>query len=442
MGIIAKVSAALQSLVGTMAEEVALDHPVVLRRRKFTTSTLAQTFIFGFLARPRASDEELAQMAALCGVAVTAQAVEQRFTPRLAGFLEALFRRASRQAIGSSKRLAPLLDRFAAVLVLDSSTVTLPDTLRGRFPGCGGSHGGGQAAMKLQVRWDLRSGAIDAIAIEPGRDCDYKTPLQSAPLPPGSLRIADLGYFDTEVLQRLSRRDIHWISRLQFGTSAFAPDGRRLPLLDWLARQPGPFVNRPLRIGAERRVPCRVVAWRAPEEVANRRRQKLIAEARAKDGRVPSRERLAWCDWTALVTDVGGDLLAPAEVAALYRARWQIELLFKRWKSLGLIAELAGSTEARQMVRLWSRLLATLAQHWLLLAAAWGDARRSLAKASEAIRRHIALVAVAIGDEARLTAEVERLALLLRSTARLNKRKRASTFELLNDPSRLDYSLT
>jgi hypothetical protein len=442
VGIIAKVSASLQALVGSMAEEVARDHPVVLRRRKFTTSTLAQTFIFGFLARPRASDEELAQMAALCGVAVTAQAVEQRSTDRLAGFLEALFRRATRQAIGSPKRLAPLLDRFAAVLILDSSTVTLPDALHGRFPGCGGSHGGGRAALKLQVRWDLRSGAIDAISIEPGRDCDYKSPLQSAPSPPGSLRIADLGYFDTEVLERLNRQGALWISRLQFGTAAFTPEGRRLPLLDWLARQPGPSVDRPILIGAERKVPCRVVAWRVPEEVANRRRQKLIAEARSKDGRVPSRERLAWCDWTILVTNVGDELLDPAEVAALYRARWQIELLFKRWKSLGLIAELAGSTEARQMVRLWSRLLATLVQHWLLLAGAWGDARCSLAKACEAIRRHIVLLVAPIGDATRLAAEIERLTVLLRSTARLNKRKRASTFELLNDPSRLEYGLT
>jgi hypothetical protein len=425
-----------------MAEEVARDHPVVLRRRKFTTSTLAQAFIFGFLARPRASDEELAQMAALCGAAVTAQAVGQRFTGRLADFLEALFRRAARQAIGSPKGLAPLLDRFAAVLILDSTAVTLPDACRARFPGCGGSHGGGRAALKLQVRWDLRSGALDALAVEPGRDCDYKTPLQSDRLPPGSLRIADLGYFDTGVLERLSRQDVHWISRLQFGTSAFAPDGRRLPLLDWLARQPGPSVDRPILIGAERRVPCRVVAWRVPQEVAGRRRQKLIAEARRKDGRVPSRERLSWCDWTILVTNAGEELLAPEEVAVLYRARWQIELLFKRWKSLGLIAELAGPTEARQMVRLWSRLLATLVQHWLVLSSAWGDARRSLAKACEAIRRHVMLLAASIGDAARLAAEIERLGVVLGSTARLNKRKKPSTFVLLNDPSRLEYGLT
>jgi hypothetical protein len=442
MPILAKVSASVQALFGTLADEVSRQHPVVLRRRKFTTATLAQTFVFGFLAKPHASDEELAQTAAICGVAVTTQAVEQRFTNRFARFLEALFRGAVRQAIGAQASLAGLLERFPAVLILDSSTVTLPDAVRERFRGCGGSHGSGQAALKLQVRWDLRSGALDAVAIESGRDCDDKTPLQADRLAPGSLRIADLGDFDTKVLERLDDQQALWISRLQFGTSVFGRDGQRLALLDWLAGQPGPFVDRRVRIGTERKVPCRVVAWRVPEEVANRRRQKLIAETRRKDGRVPSRERLAWCDWTILVTNVGEELLTPREVAILYRARWQIELLFKRWKSLGLIAELSGSTEARQMVRLWSRLLAVLVQHWVLVSVAWGEPRRSLAKACEAIRRHALLRVVSLGDSARLEGEIQRLADVLRTTARRNKRKTPSTFELLDDPSRLEYALT
>jgi hypothetical protein len=442
VAIIAKVSATVQALVGAMAEAVAEHHPVVLRRRKFTAATLARMFVFGFLADPDADDERLARTAALWGVAVTPQAVEQRFTDRAAGFLEALFRAASRQVVAGQVALAPLLERFPAVYLMDSSTVTLPDPLGDRFPGCGGSHGGGRAAMKIQVRWDLRRGALDAVAIEAGRDCDYKTPLQGDDLPPGSLRIADLGYFDTEVFQRLGRRGCSWISRLQFGTSAFTPDGRPLAPLPWLARQPGPFVDRPILVGAERRVACRVVAWRVPEEVANRRRQKLIAEARRKDGRVPSRERLAWCDWTILITNAPAGLLTPEEVAVLYRARWQVELLFKRWKSLGLIAELGGATAVRQMVRLWSRLLAVLLQHWLLLTTAWGDRRASLWKAWEAIRDHALLLAVEVDDRARLEAAIGRLAAVLTGTAKRDKRKKASTFELLEDPSRLEYFLT
>jgi hypothetical protein len=442
VGIIAKVSAAVQALFGDLAEDVAKGHPIILRRRRFTAATLAQTFTLGFLADPRADDERLAQVAAACGAAVTPQAIEQRHTPRLAAFLEALFRRASQHIVRSQESLAPLLTRFTAVLLLDSTTITLPDELRERFPGCGGSHGGGQAAMKLQVRWDLCSGALEAIAVEPGRDCDYKTPLQSAALPAGSLRITDLGYFDTAVFDRFNREGVSWISRLQYGTTVLTPGGQRLPLLDWLGKQPGPFVDRSVLMGGERKVACRIVAWRVPEEVANRRRQKLIAEARRKGGRAPSGERLAWCDWTILVSNVPADVLTAKEILVLYRARWQIELLFRRWKSLGLIADLSGSTAVRQVIRVWSRLLAVLVEHWLLLCTAWGDPRCSLARACKAIREQATMIAPAVGDATALVTAIDRLRRMLSVTAKQNKRKKPSTFELLNDPERLEYSLT
>lgn len=442
MGIVTRVASALQDLFGGMAEDAAKQSPVIRRRRKFTTATLAKTFVFGFLSNPRASDEELAQTAGLFGVHVTTQAVEQRFTPRLEAFLEALFREAAGRVIKAQKPLASILERFPAVYLLDSTSESLPDARRDRFRGCGGSHGGGQAAMKLQTLWELRHGALQAVRIEAGRDCDYKTSLQALPLTEGSLRMADLGYFDTAVLQAMAFTGIYFLSRLQYGTTVFSPDGQALPLLAWLARQGGPFVDAQVLVGTERKVACRVIAWRLPEEQANRRRQKLIAEARRKDGRVPSAERLAWCDWTILVTNAPEELLTPKEATVLYRARWQIERLFKRWKSLGLIAELVGSTVARQMIRVWSRLLAVMVQHWVMLSTAWGAARCSLDKVWKAIQDRAPLLARAVDDPARLEYELEQLRDTLETTAKQNKHKNPSTFELLNDPERLDYSLT
>ena len=87
MSIVTTIAHSLQSLLGPLAEEVARQVPVVQRRRKFSPATLAQTLIFGFLAKPHASDEELARTAAQCGVDVSPQAVEQRFTDTLAAFL-------------------------------------------------------------------------------------------------------------------------------------------------------------------------------------------------------------------------------------------------------------------------------------------------------------------------------------------------------------------
>lgn len=441
MPIVAQAAQAMQRLLIPCAEEVAARCGVIRRRRKFSAATLAQTLILGFLAKPNARDDELAQTAALCGVEVSAQAIEQRYSPELVAFLQGLLVRAMRQKLGSSKALTGLLERFSQVLLLDSTTITLPAELAASFPGCGGGHGGGEAAVKFHVQWDLRSGALTAIDPQPGRVCDAKSAPQTQALPAGTLRISDQGYFDTEVFVRYNTDGVYWLSRLLFGTAIFTPEGQSLALLPWLAQHSGPIVDQPILLGTKHRVACRLVACRLPEEVANRRRQKLIAATRRKDGRMPSAERLAWCDWTIWVSNVPAERLSPPEMAVLYRARWQVELLFKRWKSLGLVAQLSGSV-TRQLVQLWARLLAVVLHHWLLLACVWGELQGSLAKATSALQRHATLLIVSLNDHDALIAAIERLGAMIRKTATQNKRRHPSTFQLLDDPSLLDYSLT
>lgn len=438
MKIVTKVAGAVNTLFGKLADEAAEESGVIQRQRKFTARTLAQTFVLGFLAHPRASDEKLAQMAGVCGVCVTPQAVEQRFTPQLVAFLEALFRRSLTCAIRSVNGMAPLLERFTDVLLLDSSTITLPAAMADRFPGCGGSYGSGKAALKCQVQWSLKHGGLDAFVVEAGRNCDYKTLLQQAQLPKGALRIADLGYFDSEVFERFSRDGVFWLSRLHFGMKVFC-EGKPVALMRWLAAQDGP-VDRWVSLGNKQQLRCRLLAWRVPEEVANRRRQKLIENARRKGRRLPTAERLDWCHWTILVTNVPEEMLSPEEAAVLYRARWQIELLFKRWKSQGGIAELSGSTPERQMAKVWARLLAVIVEHWLLLTSVWGNARCSLAKACDAIRSKAILLASSLRSLRRISEAIETITRSMASTVRQNKRKCPSTFELLNDPSLLDYA--
>jgi hypothetical protein len=442
MGIIAKVGSALLRVFGGLADEAAEASGVIQRQRKFSGRSLAQTLVLGFLQNPEASDEELAQIAVSCGVAVTPQAVDQRHTPKLVKFLEQLFRGATKLVVGSTKTLAPILERFTSVTILDSSTITLPDSMREQFKGCGGSYGSGEAALKLQTELDLRRGALLHVEIEPGRSPDNATCRQHVERGAGSLRITDLGYFDGAVFADMVQRDEHFLSRLQFGTGVLLQNGEDVELLRWLAKQPGPFVDQPVLVGKKQRLRCRLIAWRVPEEQANRRRQKLRQETLRKRGQEPSAERLAWCDWTILVTSVPPELLTPAEAVVLYRARWQVELLFKRWKSQDLVAVLSGSTEVRQMVRVWSRLLAALVQHWLVIASAWGDPTKSLSKVCEAVRQFAARLAAGLDRPAELERVLTDLCQAVANTCKRNKRSKPGTFELLNDVTLLDFSLT
>jgi hypothetical protein len=441
MGIIAKVSTRLQRLLGPCAAEAATESGVIVRQRKFTSLSLARTFVLGFLQDPNASDEALAQMAVQCGADVTPQAVEQRHSPKLVRFLESLFRRASQLVFGSHRALAPLLRRFTSVTVLDSSTITLPDSQHEQFAGCGGSHGRGSAAMKLQTELDLRSGAVQ-VSVEAGRSADGTSPRQLVRRGVGALRITDLGYFSLAVFATLGRWGEYFLSRLQFGTSVHLAAGVELDVLRWLGRQAGPWIDQAVVLGKEQPLPCRLIAWRVPPEQAARRRQKVREELRRKKGREPSVQRLAWCDWTLLITNVPEELLTAAEAVVLYRARWQVELLFKRWKSQDRVAVLSGATQVRQMVRVWARLLAALVQHWLVIASAWGDARKSLSKVCEAVRGLVGRLAADLQRGRGLQGTLADLDRIIAKTCRRDKRSKPGTFELLNDVNLLHLRLT
>lgn len=441
MKILTRVARTIQQVLGSIAEQTALALPLIKRRRKFSRSSLAQMMVLGFLEKPHPSSADLARMASHCGCDVTPQAIEQRMTADLAGFLEALFLQAVQQRLAVATALAPMLERFKAVNLLDSTTVCLPDELAERFAGCGGSYDAGRAAVKFQVRLDLRSGAINLWRLEPGRQTDQGSTAQSEDLVAGSLQITDQGYFHIKTLVAIEEAQAFWLSRLPMSTEICWPDGRVVEQIADLFEGTERVVDRRLLLGKTAQHPCRVVVWRMPQEVADRRRQKLIATARQKGNPLPTPARLRWCDWGIYLTNVPAEKLSVAEIGVLYRARWQIELLFKRWKSQGGIAELKGTTLTRQLIGFWSSLLAVLMHQWLLQATGWGDRCCSAQKVWKVVAAEADHLARALGSLGRLIREIRRLESLVKKHARLDpRRKHPGTFQLLNNPDLLGYN--
>jgi hypothetical protein len=433
---VAQIVRSTKSLFGVLADKAAQLSKVILRRRKLTPQGLASTFVLGFMHKPNASDEDLTQMAAANGEPVTRQAIMQRYHPRMVEFLRTLFELAVKERVSSDSVFGPLLERFTDVQILDSTTIALPEEMAAEFPGCGGSHGG-TAAMKLQVRMSLKTGCIDTVRIEAGRDCDGKTPLQKDVPIAGSLRLADLGYFDSKTFEIIEEAGAYWISPWMTGVTFHDVEGNREDLLDWLDKK-GPVFDGPIRYGAEKRQ-CRMIAWRLPPEVAARRREKLIKQARKKDKKV-SRQRLKRCDWAILITNLPLEKLSIDEARVLYRSRWQIELLFKRWKSQGRICELTGSTHVRCMIQLWSRLLGAIMHQWLQCGV-WGRAEISLKKFWDTVSSWAIALAGIWRSEVMLKEVVERILATAECASRQNKRKSRSTFEMIADPSKLTHKV-
>ena len=97
--------------------------------------------------------------AATLGVAISPQALDQRFTASAAACLEQVLLAAiARNHCGAAT--IPLLQRFTAVYVQDSSTIVLPEVFAAQWHCCGGSTASEtSAALKLQARLEMCTGA-------------------------------------------------------------------------------------------------------------------------------------------------------------------------------------------------------------------------------------------------------------------------------------------
>jgi Transposase DDE domain len=177
-------------------------------------------------------------------------------------------------------------------------------------------------------------------------------------------------------------------------------------------------------------VAVRLLAERLPEPEAQRRRARARREARRR-GRPVSRRKLELCVWNVLVTNAPPELLGAAEAQAVRRVRWQIELLFKLFKSEGKLAECRSRRPGRALCELFARLLAQVVQGWALLAAGYQALRHSARRAARRVRRRARQLLRGVEAAEALQAAVAGLARLLRRCRVGRRRVTPSTFERL-----------
>jgi hypothetical protein len=429
---ITQISDAMQTVLDQVPEQNARSSGFIQRQRKLSAAVFVKALVFGFLARPDASLDELTRVAALLGVRITPQALDERLTPHAAELLHRVLQ-ASIQAMLTADPVAlAILRRFTEVVVLDSSTVSLPEVLREQWAGCGSTNAeAGNAAFKMTVAWDLKTGRLRGPVLDAGRVNDKKTGLAGERLPHGALRIADLGYFRLATLRQIDDDGAYFLSRFQVGTILYDSQGRMVRQLSSWLPQDGAPVDQQIQLGQRERLACRLLAARVPEAVAQQRIERLRAEA-AKDGRNLSPECVALAWWSVWVTNVPKARLSLEEALTLGRARWQIELLFKLWKSEGRIDEWTSAKPAAILCQIYAKLIAMVIQHWVVLVSSWEHIDRSLVKISQTIRRYAWQLAVAIGHRRAVRQMIKTLRLIFQAGCRMNKRKKhPNTFQLL-----------
>jgi hypothetical protein len=366
-------------------EATALRTGFVQRASKITGKLFLALVTFGTWSEANTTLAQLAAKITQLGqpVDVSPEAIHQRMHKKAIAFLQAMLR----QALAKVQSLDHvchdgLFAAFTHVYLADSTGFGLPEALHKTFPGSGGS--AAKAGAKIQAVWDYKNSIFGHLALTPWNIPDQRyidTVVELAHA--GMLFIFDLGYFKLTAFARLATAGAYFLSRLNHQTTLLTTAAGRwhpVDLAHWLTTVEGQLLERSIFLGEKERVASRLIASRVPEAIVNERRRNAKKKAQKK-GYTPSKAHLTLLAWNLFITNVPPSIWTTDTIGKVYPVRWQIELIFKSWKSYLHLAALTTKKEDPTLCYLYGRMLLILLTYALcpqMRAQLWMKKKREL----------------------------------------------------------------
>jgi hypothetical protein len=395
-----------------------------------TGSRFLKTFVFGLLENATASLNDLTEFCEdHCGMSISVQALDERIHQATLTFMKHMFTLALVVFRQTVRLPVPILLQFSAVNITDSTGISLPESVAEEFPGSGGA--ASAAGLKLQLVLEFLTGSFKAITLTDGITPDQKATQHLDVAEVGSLNLFDLGYFVLDHLKALSDKGAYFLCRLLLSTHLYREDGQPVNLVALLRAETRDRFELALRVGKSHMLPCRVGFFRAPDEIANRCRQQAYKQA-AKKGRTPGKRSLELMGWTIVLTNVPTSMLSLDQMALLYALRWQVELIFKLWKSHMKLHLISGIRPYRILVELYAKLIGLVLFQFLAMPLRAKDIDISPTKAFKRFVKLSGQVADALHSLRRLKKVISHLHTRILKFAKREKRKtRLSTCQQL-----------
>ena len=331
-----------------------------------TGAGFAQALVLGGLGHPEGTRKQLHHHATQAGMRVSVQGLDQRFSPKSVDFMRRLLE-AGMSHVVQSETAGCMLPQFKGVYLTDCTRLVWE-----------------QLGLKLGVRFELQHGQLEACLMDLKQNDQRATVIEN-PLPQGALHLNDLGLFKLKRLQQWSQQGIYWLVRYKVGICLYDREGQRLDLKTLLAGGHALRLQVGIGSGQDRQW---VELCAAPlSGDALRKRQARLKEQARLDQRPLSPRQHELASWTIYLTNIPHLTFDQAHILA--RTRWQIELLFKLWKSHGKILVSRSADPLRQQCEGFAKLLGVLIAHWVLLVTGWQPQHVSALDALRILRSHI-----------------------------------------------------
>ncbi|MBY7113197.1 IS4 family transposase [Bacillus sp. 17RED48] len=308
------------------------------------------------------------------GVLISPEGLNQRFNASAVQFLEQVLANLLTQRIHLTKEIIHQYTTiFKSIRILDSTTFQLPDKFSSHYQGSGGSSH--TAGVKVQLEYDLLSGKFLHVYVGEGRENDKtfgSTSLQT--IRPKDLYIRDLGYFD---LQKIHDKGAYYISRLKLNSRIYCKNdkpeyfrngtvkkGTLYIQLDMeeLMNQLSPGQTMEISkayIGQYQKLPARVIIHRLTKEQTEKRLKEQAKKEKKKGITYKERsKRLSGIN--VYITNLPAENVPTEHIHDLYSLRWQIEILFKTWKSFFQIDKCKEIKKERLQYHLYGQLISIL----------------------------------------------------------------------------------
>ncbi|ADY24718.1 IS4-like element IS231D family transposase [Bacillus paranthracis] len=363
-------------LTPSLLDKLAKELGFVKRKRKFSGNELATICIW--VSQRTASNSLVrlcSQLHAATGTLMSPEGLNKRFDGKAVEFLKYIFSVLWKSKLCETSAISSATFMyFQRIRILDATIFQVPKHLAHAYPGSGGC--AQTAGIKIQLEYDLHSGQFLNFQVGPGKNNDKTFGTEClVTLRPGDLCIRDLGYFSLEDLDQMDQRGVYYISRLKLnhtvymknpspkyfrnGTVKKQPQYTQVDL-EYLMNtlKPGQtYEIKEAYIGKDQKLFSRVVIYRLTEKQLQERRTKQ-SYTESKKGITYSKKSKRLTGINIYVTNTPWGIVPMEQIHDFYSLRWQIEIIFKTWKSLFQIHQWQNIKQERLECHVYGRLIA------------------------------------------------------------------------------------
>jgi hypothetical protein len=222
-----------------------------------------------------------------------------------------------------------LFSSFSRVLLHDSTTLSLPKYLSDIYPGSV-VHGAKTAIARIQTVLNIKTMQFLDFKLTGYTKNDQaasKDILTTACA--GDLVIRDMGYFATKAFEEMAAKGIFFLSRLRFGSNIYDKKGNLITMSSLTKRRR--VTDKWVYIGKNKELLVRLIMLPLPKTVAAERIRKARQHPDKRFNH--SKEYYECLQYSIFITTVGQEIWTAKQIAQVYQLRWQIEIVFKSWKS-------------------------------------------------------------------------------------------------------------